>query len=242
MDELEKKKWIITRADITFNLQRQMIKEKEKEIRQFRESEIGRWKGLEKAMISIVVSGIGIIVGLHEIYPNMLNWGIPIFLISAIGLAVYLPTIVFRYINEKIFDDIVASNNASNTWHYSYGRFTTYATKIEQYSSNDFEKFLEYYEMFVTASAELSLYQSLKKHSSWLKFLFLSWTAMKKIYGSQQSLQRLLDHSSKNYKNARNQYESISMIKDLLIYGNALSRYNNGIIIIPKPKFSSTSK
>lgn len=234
MDDLEKKKWIITRSDISFNLQRQMIKEKEKEIEQFRESEISRWKKIEKGIISIVVTSIGIIVGLHEIYPNMLNWGIPIIAISAIGLAIYLPSIVLRFINEKIFDDIVASNIASHAWHYSYGRFTTYAAKIEQYSSNDFEKFLEYYEMFVIASAEISLYNSLKKHNGWLELLFLSVPAMKKISSSQKSLQRLLDRSSKNYKNDRKQYESIPIIKDLLIYGNALLRYTDGIIMIPE--------
>src|SRR5574337_1389869 len=238
MDDLEKKKWIITRGDITFNLRRQMIREKEQEIEQFRESEISRWKSVEKGIISALVSIFGIIVGLHEIYPNMLNWGTALLFISIVGFAVYLPCIIFRYINEKIFDDIVLSNTASRVWHHAYGYFTSCAIKIEQYNSKDFKKLLLYFDGVVMVSAELSLYNSLEKQDTWRKILFISMPAIKKISDTKKILKYLLDDTSKKYENARKEYESIPIIKNLLIYGNALSRYNSGIIIIPKLKLA----
>ena len=236
MDELEKKKWLISRIDIVFNVQRNRIKEKEKKFEKFQKDEVNRWKNLEKGIISAIVIISGIIFGINSIdhtIPKSLDMALAT--ISA-GVLIYLITLVFRNRNEDIFDEIVHSNKLSDAWYYCYDYFNTCAIKLEDWSVNDFEKLLEYFNSYTIISSELSLYITLKKiNRSYLKVLFLSSPAIKKIVSNTNSIKFNLDMKSEHYNNEKQNFENTAIFQSILLYGNALTRYKNGILIHPDP-------
>jgi len=236
MDELEKKKWIVSRTDIVFNVYRQMIKEKEKEFEQFKEYEVKRWKNLEKGIISAIISLSGLIFGINSVDNTILNALGIIIPILVIGFGIYFITLVFRSRNEDIFDELVSSNRASNTWHACYSYLSSCSMKIEEYEVHDFEKLLEYFNSYALISGEISLYITLRKiNRSYFRGLFLSYPAIKKISSGRNSLQTLLDLKSEEYEKNKINFEGLSIIKPLLVYGNSLTRYSNGILIAPDP-------
>jgi len=235
MNDDDEKKWLISRTDIVFNVRRQMIREKEKEYEQLAKHEINRWKGIEKGTISAIVVLSSIVFGINSINNTLIpRADTLIILILGIGFLTYFLTLIFRSKNENIFENISMSMSASSAWHLSYGLFNRYATEIKKYTSQDYEKFLEYSDSIVLVSTEISFYNALNKvDKSWFKKLFLSMDAYKKIHSSASILKIMLDRKSAQYEIQRKDFETMPILKRLLIYGNALTRFQNGIIISP---------
>jgi len=235
LDEIEEKKWIITRLDHTFQLYEDLIKNTNSEFSKFKEKELSTTKSFGKAVLAGTAFVISLILGILAINNNL---GEPVGAVSfvlLIGMVLYLGAIGIENRVEKILTTIErAGVYGTGGFYMVKGYFEAKSTQIEQQKLEDYQKLMLYVSQYVFNSLYLGYFYSIKESLKFRNSLFISVPLNKELKQMYNIYKKALDITAQNYEKEKVIFEDDDFFKPLLRFGNSLLDYKNGKVTIPE--------
>lgn len=227
MDEIENKKWMITRLDNVIKTFEKFFEEDIEKFDNFANEENKKLGQTRNGILTSIGFLISLVIGLASL--NIKPYPVES-IISAllfIGLTAYLTFSIFESKANKIFESIhIAMQNAKIEIYYSLGSFTESSLYIEMFKPSDYKKFHYFFIYFIAPSLRLEPLRMLQKS---MNSEILSNPARKHLQDLYHANKNVIDKAVKRYEKEKDEYESNDFISDLLKYGNLLLDYKKGI-------------
>jgi len=235
MDEIENKKWIITRIDRSFQLYEDFLKKDEEDSRKFIDKEIKKYKNLGKGVLAGMAFFISLALGISQVDES---FGSPVGSVAVIlflGIIFYFITIIFEDRNEAILSKIEQTFQLARVNIYGVrGFYEVNSMIIEANKPDDYQKLNYYLSQFIYPSLYLGSFYATKNAMKLRNRIFFNVPTHNKLKQGLLFFKTWLDDAANRYEKEKEGFQNIKLIEPLIGFGNALLDYKKGKETIPK--------
>lgn len=229
MDELENKKWIISRIDRTIPVYEEFLKKDQEDLRKFIDKEINNYKNVGKGGLALAAFFITLVFAIAQIDQSFGNPVSIVLIILFLAIVFYFITLVFEARNEAILSKIVQSFVLARIYLYQFRGFYESATmKIEAFTPDDYHKLEFYLSQYIYSSSYLGPFYATKNALKLKNRIFLSLPTNKMLENMLVGFKTMLDNAATYYEKEKQGFENIKLIEPVMGYGNLLLDYKKG--------------
>jgi len=235
MDELENKKWIITRIDRAFQMYEDFLKKGEEDSRKFIDKETKKYANLGKGVLAGMAFFISLVLGISVVDESFGNPVGTIAIILFLGIIIYFITLIFENRNEVILSKIEQSSQLARATIYGVrGFYEVNSMTLEVHKPDDYHKLMYYLSQFIYPSLLLGSFYATKDAIKLRNSFFFSIPTRNKMKQSFLFLKMYLDDASSRYEKEKEGFQKNMLIEPLMGFGNALLDYKEGKETIPE--------
>lgn len=235
MDELENKKWIITRIDRSFQMYEDFLKKGEEDSRKFIDKETKKYANLGKGVLAGMAFFISLVLGISaadESFGNPLG---TVAIILFLGIIIYFITLIFENRNEAILSKIEQSSQIARVNIYGVrGFYEVNSIELGVHKPDDYHKLMYYLSQFLYPSLLLGSFYATKDAMKLRNSIFFSIPTRNKMKQSFLFLKMYLDDAANRYEKEKEGFQKNMLTESLMGFGNALLDYKEGKETIPK--------
>ena len=235
MDELENKKWIITRIDRSFQMYEELLKKSEEDSRKFIDKETKKYANLGKGALAGMAFFISLVLGISAADESFGNPVGTIAIILFLGIIIYFITLIFENRNEAILSKIEQSFQLARANIYGVrGFYEVNSMMLEVHKPDDYHELMYYLSQFIYPSLLLGTFYATKDAMKLRNSIFLSIPTRNKMKQSFLFFKMYLDNAANNYEKEKEGFQNNNLIEPIVGFGNALLDYKEGKVTIPE--------
>jgi len=235
MDELENKKWIITRIDRSFQMYEELLKKGEEDSRKFIDKETKKYANLGKGVLAGMAFFISLVLGISAVDESFGNPVGSVAVILFLGIVFYFITIIFEDRNEAILSKIEQSSQLARVNIYGVrGFYEVNSMTLEVHKADDYHKLMYYLSQFIYPSLCLGTFYATKNAMKLRNRIFFNVPTHNKLKQGLLFFKTWLDDAANRYEKEKEGFQNIKLIEPLMGFGNALLDYKKGKKTIPE--------
>ena len=235
MDEIENKKWLITRIDRSFQMYEDFLKKGEEDSRKFIDIETKKYANLGKGVLAGMAFFISLVLGISAADESFGNPVGTVAIILFLGIVIYFITLIFENRNEAILSKIEQSFQLARANIYGVrGFYEVNSMMLEVHKPDDYHELMYYLSQFIYPSLLLGSFYATKDAMKLRNSFFFNIPTRNKMKQQLLFLKMFLDDTSNRYEKEKEGFQKNMLIIPLMGFGNALLDYKKGKETIPE--------
>ena len=235
MDELENKKWLISRIDRSFQMYEDFLKKGEEDSRKFIDKETKKYANLGKGVLAGMAFFISLVLGISAADESFGNPVGTVAIILFLGIVIYFITLIFENRNEAILSKIEQSSQLARVNIYGVrGFYEVNSMTLEVHKPDDYHELMYYLSQFTFPSLYLGAFYATKNAMKLRYSIFLNIPTRNKMKQQLLFFKTTLDDTANRYEKEKEGFQKNMLIEPLMGFGNALLDYKEGKETIPE--------